>query len=266
MKIGRVILSGVAMVFLGFGIFPIHAGGGLQENVVEKFKFECWSNPEYDLELNFSPVDRLPSESRPPGKWAYQFLSEDRLYPQQQVNLPSTGAVRVDLVLQLNQKKSDFGESYLWNVIAAPRVKGWEFGGHWPIKKPITEYPRLKDKRDSLVSIATLSSHNGHPVHTLISPKDIDTAGTLNNAWEDIFGKKIISSLVYPASKKNQSEQNGYSLTFYYVPTPALRLINRDGYKWPSFKHVDRKGKVYGFVLTPDGECLASTSVKVSKS
>ena len=30
-------------------------------------------------------------------------------------------------------------------------------------------------------------------------------------------------------------------MTFYYVPTPALRLINEDGYKWPSFKHVDSR-------------------------
>lgn len=58
-------------------------------------------------------------------------------------------------------------------------------------------------------------------------------------------GEKIVSKLVYPASKG----QEGYSLTFYYMPTPALRLINAEGYRWPSFKHVDQQGRVYGFVL-----------------
>lgn len=263
MSIGRHFLSCIVLTLVCFFSLSSYAANGLKEAAIEKFKFECWPNPKYDLELKFSPVIRLADESRLEGKWSYQFLSEDRLYPNEQVSLPDSGAVRVDLVTQLNQMDSDIGESYLWNVIVAPKVKGWTYGGHWPTKKPITEYLRLKDKRESLVSLATLSIHNGHPVHTKISPKDIDSAGTLNNAWENLFGKKIVSSLVYPASKGNINQQDGYSLTFYYMPTPALQLINKDGYKWPSFKHVDRQGKVYGFVLTPDGECLASTSVDV---
>ena len=264
MVIDRPFLRSFVLLCLSLCSYPIYAGAGLQEQDVEKYKLECWPNSEYDLKLNFSPVSRLSGATRTEGKWSYQFLSEDRLYPGEQVSLPNAAAVRVDLVTQLNQKDSDFGESYLWNVIVAPSVKGWTFGGHWPTKKPINEYRRLKDKRESLVSLATLSIHDGHPVHTQILPKDIDTAGTLNSAWEDIFGKKIVSNLIYPASKDNSSKHSGYSLTFYYMPTPAHRLINEDGYKWPSFKHVDRPGKVYGFVLAPDGECLASTSVNVT--
>ena len=142
-------------------------------------------------------------------------------------------------------------------------MTGWGFGGHWPTTKPINEYQRLRNKRESLISMATLSAHEGQPVHTKISPRDIDSAGTLNNAWEDIFGIKIVTNLVYPATKGAQSGQRGYSLTFYYVPTPALRFINEKGYKWPSFKHIDKPGKIYGFVLTPEGECLAWDSVDV---
>lgn len=265
MIFGRQFLAYSVLVVSGFYSFPAYVDDGLRESAVENFKLECWSNPKYDLALNFSPVRRLPESSQSEGKWSYQFLSDERLYPQQKVSLPDSGAVRVDLVTQLNQKDSDIGESYLWNVIVAPKVKGWTFGGHWPTKKPITEYLRLKEKRDSLVSMATLSIHNGHPVHTQILPKDIDSAGTLNNAWENLFGSKIVSSLVYPASKGNEPQHGDYSLTFYYMPTPELRLINVDGYKWPSFKHVDHQGKVYGFVLSPDGECLASTSVKVGR-
>jgi len=262
---GRPILKYVVLPCLSLYCYSIHAGAGLQEQAVEKFKLECWPNAGYDLDLSFSPVGRLSGDTRAEGKWSYQFLSDNRRYPQEQVSLPKRAAARVDLVTQLNQKDTDVGESYLWNVIIAPSVKGWKFGGHWPIKKPINEYSRLKNKRESLISIATLSVHDRHPVHTKILPKDIDTAGTLNSAWEDIFGEKIISNLVYPASKDANPGHNGYSLTFYYMPTPAHRLINEDGYKWPSFKHVDRPGKVYGFVLTPDGECLASASVNVTR-
>ncbi len=265
MSVDRHYLSYPLLMILCFFSLPSYAANGLTETAIEKFKFECWPNPEYDLELKFAPVRRLADKSGPKAQWSYQFLNEDRVYPDGQVSLPDNEAVRVDLVTQLNQLDSELGESYLWNVIVAPKVKGWKYGGHWPTNKSITEFQRLKGMRKSMVSMATLSIHNGHPVHSKIPPKDIDSSGTLNNAWENLFGKKIVSSLVYPASKGNHHQQSGYSLTFYYLPTPALRLINANGYKWPSFKHVDRQGKVYGFVLTPDGECLASTSVEVIK-
>ncbi len=248
------------LILFSFLIFQAHAAGGLRQAEIEKFRLECWSNPAYDLELKFAPVRRLVNDSRRQGSWSYEFTSVNNRYPEDRVSLPKSGAVRVDLVTRLNQKDSDFGEGYLWNVIVAPKVKNWRFGGHWPVKKSITEYQHMADKRDSLINVASLSVYNGHPVHTLISPKDIDSAGTLNGAWESLFGEKIVSRLVYPASKG----RDGYSLTFYYMPIPSLQLINQNGYKWPSFKHVDRPGKVYGFVLNSDGECLASTSVDVN--
>lgn len=240
-------------------VAPVRANDGLQADEVEKFRLECWSNPAYDLELNFAPVRRVGAESRIAGSWSYEFVHADRRYADGRVILPPDGAARVDLVTQLNRTDSDVDEGYLWAVIAAPKVKNWRFGGHWPVNKPITQYQRLTDKRDSLVSIASLSVYDGHPVHTLISPRDIDRAGSLNSAWETLFGGKIVSRLVYPASKS----EDGYSLTFYYVPTPALRLIHDEGYRWPTFKHVDRPGKVFGFLLTAEGECLASTMVDV---
>ena len=42
-----------------------------------------------------------------------------------------------------------------------------------------------------------------------------------------VFGEKIID-LVYRGSKGALAGERGYSLTFYYVPTPALQLINEN--------------------------------------
>jgi hypothetical protein len=250
--------STVFLLLHSFGL-QAQASSGLQQAEIEKFRLQCWSDPAYDIELKFAPVRRLADESRLEGKWSYEFINDDSRYAEARVKLPTGAAARVDLVAQLNQKDSDVGESYLWNVIVAPKVKNWDFGGHWPARKSITEYQRMTDKRDSLISVASLSVYDGDPVHPRSSPNDIDSAGTLNSAWETLFGEKIVSRLVYPASKG----QGGYSLTFYYMPTPALRLINEQGYRWPSFKHVDQQGKVYGFVLSAEGECLASTAVDV---
>lgn len=262
----RHLWSYFALILLAATISATQAGNMLEAVDVEKFRFECWSSQEYDLEFKFSPVRKLPQKSRSKGRWAYEFATKDKLYPENRIILPEQSAVRADLVMHLKLSSSTIGESYLWNVIVAPSVNGWKFGGHWPTNKPITGYERMKSKRESLVNMATLSAHNGQPVHTKIPPKDIDSAGTLNNAWEDVFGKKIVSSLVYPGSKGAQSNQTGYSLTFYYVPTPALRYINKDGYKWPSFKHIDKAGTAFGFVLTPEGECLASTSIEIVRN
>ncbi len=235
------------------------AANGLQPDEIEKFRLECWSNPDYDVELKFAPVRRITGESRSEGRWSYEFTGAEQQYSDGRVKLPLDGAARVDLVTQLNRKDSDIDEGYLWSVIVAPKVKNWRFGAHWPLNRPITGYHRLAGKRESLIQAATLSVYNSDPVHSRISPKDIDSAGTLNSAWENLYGEKIVSRLVYPASKS----ADGYSLTFYYVPTPALRLINEEGYRWPSFKHVDREGSVYGFLLKTDGECIAATSIQV---
>jgi len=263
MCIQRYIRLFIALMLSFFIYSSSYADNVLKEDDVEKFKLECWSNQDYDLDLRFAPVRKLSGESGSKGQWSYEFATEDRQYPENRIKLPESGAVRVDLVSILKKSDSAKGESYLWIVIVGPRVTGWGFGGHWPTTKPINEYQRLRNKRDSLISMATLSAHEGQPVHTKISPRDIDSAGTLNNAWEDIFGIKIVTNLVYLATKGAQSGQRGYSLTFYYMPTPALRFINEKGYKWPSFKHIDKPGKVYGFVLTPEGECLAWDSVDV---
>ena len=257
------ILPFIALILLFFIYSNSYADNFLEEDDVKNFKFECQSNQDYKLDLRSAPVRKLAEELRPEGQWSYEFATDDKQYPENRIRLPENGAVRVDLVLILNKSDSAKGESYLWHVIVAPTVTGWGFGGHWPTKKPINEYQRLRNKRESLINMATLSAHEEQPVHTKISPKDIDSAGTLNDACEDIFGIKIVSNLVYPGTKGAQSGQRGYSLTFYYVPTPALRFINEKGYKWPSFKHIDKPGKIYGFVLTPEGECLAWDSVDV---
>ena len=201
-----IVLSGLASLC----VLQTAVASGLQQAEIEKFRLECWSSAAYDIELKFAPVRKLTRESRQPGQWSYEYASDENRYPAEGVRLPASGAVRVDLVTRLNQKDSGFGESYLWNVIVAPKVENWHFGAHWPIKKPISEYRRMADKRDSLINVAALSIHNGHPVHTQISPKDIDSAGTLNRSWESLFGEKIVSRLVYPASKGQQD----YSLTF----------------------------------------------------
>ena len=258
----RYAIMAIVFLFISTSNF-VYANGVLGSSDVDKFKFGCWPNSNYDISLDFAPVRKLPKEDVLEGQWSYEYISSDRQYKDGVIKLSKKGAVRVDLVSKLEQSNSSIEESYLWHVIVAPKVDGWGFGGHWPTKKPITEYERLGSKRESLVNLAVLSTHEGQPVHTTIESKDIDNAGTLNKAWVDIFGEKIVSNLVYPSSKGSKTGKEGYSLTFYYVPTPALRLISQNGHRWPSFKHIDKPGKVYGFVLTPKGECLAWDSVDV---
>jgi len=255
---------------LAFTLLCLNSPGVFSENFltpedIEKFKFECSSNEQLDIEFGFAPVQKLSPEDQVKNRWRYAYQTSDKQYGMDKIVLPRYGGVQADVVMKLNYSDSEFGESYLWNVIVAPRLKRWKFGAHWPARSVITENPRLAHKRESLIQMATMSAINEQPVHSQISPKDIDSAGTLNSAWEDVFGKKIVSNLVYPASKDAQANHPGYSLTFYLVPTPSLRLINPDSYKWPSSKYIDREGSVFGFLLTPDGECIAWDSIQVSQ-
>lgn len=240
------------------------SSAALTLSAVENYKYQCSPNTQYDLDVIFAPVQKI---SRPPeteAQWSYKYLTKNRRFSNKQVELPKRGAARVDIVLQLNRSDSTKAESYLWQVIIAPKVKGWRYGGHWAAKLPVTAYQRMQHKRASLIAMATLSAENEQPVHSKIPPQDVDKAGTLNKSWIDVFGEKIVD-LVYAGSEPSASSGNGYSVTFYYVPTPTLRLISKNGYKWPSTKHVDRPGVVFGFVLTPEGECLSWNSIDIVK-
>lgn len=259
----RWVLQFVLFILLSFGVSSSFAGDVLEENDVEKFRFECWPNEDYDIEIRFAPVRKRAEDSMANGQWSYEFANNEEKYPDNKIKLPKNAAARVDFVSVLKKSESTIGESYLWHVIVSPTVTGWGFGAHWPTTKAMNTYERLSEKRESLINMAKMSTHEGQPVHTKIPLGDIDSAGTLNSAWEDIFGKKIVSNLVYPSTRGARSGRRGYSLTFYHVPTPSLKLINDEGYKWPSFKHVDKAGKVYGFVLTPDGKCLGWNSVEI---
>ena len=254
--------TSIVLIFISFSSF---AEDVLTENDVSNFQLECNPIQGYDIELKFAPVRKLSEESRTGGQWSYEFTTDDEQYPKKEISLSKDGSVRVDLILQLNRSKSEIEESYLWNVIVGPRVTGWGFGGYWPAKKPINEYQRLRKKRESLIKVATLSALKGGPVHTLIPSRNVGKSTTLNSAWIDIFGHDIVSKLVYSGTNGAKSGKKGHSLTFYHVPTPALHLINANGYRWPSFKQIDKPGKVFGFVLTPDGRCLASDSIDVVK-
>ena len=245
-------------------ILSTQASSELTQTDVENFKYQCRPNVAYDLDTLFAPVQKISDQLKAAGQWSYQYLTENKQFSDRQISLPVKGAARVDMILKLNASDSDLPESYLWQVIVAPTVRGWKFGGHWATKLAVTALQRLNHKRSSLITMATLSAFNGQPVHSLISPRDVDKSETLNSAWVDVFGKEIVN-LVYSGSETKQDQQPGYSVTFYYVPTPALRFINNNGYKWPSFKHVDQAGTVFGFVLTPEGDCLHWNSIDVVK-
>jgi len=228
---------------------------------LQGFTAQCWPSTDYDLLLKFAPVKPAAAGSAP--RWSYEYANTDEAYPGNRIKLPPDKAVPVDLVLTLRKSESPLGEGYLWLVIIGPTVNGWIYGGHWPIDKPINTFDRLSAKRESLIHMVSLSTHQGQPVHTKISFQDIDNSGTLNAAWEDLFGSRIFADLVYPATKGARSGKAGYALTFYHVPTPAPRLINENGFRWNATKHIDKPGIVYGFALLPGGGCLASASVEV---
>ena len=80
-----------------------YASNFLEQEDVEKFIFECRPNQEYDLELKFSPVMRLSGESRTAGQWSYEFLTEDKQYPDNKISLPARGRVRADSVAILTR-------------------------------------------------------------------------------------------------------------------------------------------------------------------
>lgn len=223
----------------------------IQVGDLEDYEILCESSADYNVEFEFSPEGN-------------RFLGKT-------ISLFTDKATPIKMVLQLNRSDSDIGESYLWAVVASPALPGFRFGGELIDKKAqgkrlVDRYKALSPKRDSLNKMATLSRFNDQPVHTTIKSRKIDKSESLNNAWINVFGNKIID-LVYKGTRDKKSrEKRAYTLTFYYVHTPTLKIINSNGYHWPLLKHVGRAGKIFGFVLTPNGDCLESVSVEMVKN
>jgi len=243
---------------------PAFSKDALTQEAVESYKKKCWPSPDYKVGLKFAPIRKLPEGRVVNEQWGFEYINDEAQYSNNKVKLPVNGAKKIDSVLILNKSESTKKESYLWHVVATPTVVGWRYGGHWPLgkEKDITKFSGLVDKKLSLINVATLSVYNGDPVYTNIDISDVDKSGDLKKAWEKIFSEDIVT-LLYDAFKGASNGVKGYSLTFFYVPTPTLNLINKNGYRWPTSKHVDRAGFAYSFVLTPEGNCIASRSIEI---
>jgi len=261
MKFYQYIFSSLVFFIL---CMPVFSKDFLTQEAVENYKKKCWPSPDYKVDLRFAPIRGLPKDRVIKEQWGFEYTSKGAQYANNKVELPVRGAKKIDSVLTLNKSESTKRESYLWHVVATPTVVGWRYGGHWPLgeEKDITKFSRLKDKKFSLINVTTLSVYNGDPVYTNIDISDVDKSGDLKKAWEKIFSEDIVT-LLYDAFKGASNGGKGYSLTFFYVPTPTLNLINKNGYRWPTSKHVDRPGFAYSFVLTPEGSCIASNLIEI---
>lgn len=263
MRFYRNIINSLVLFLLST---PAFSEEMLTQEAVEKYKNKCWPSQDYKVDLKFAPIRELPKDRVVDGQWGSEYVSDDERYPNNKIKLPAIGARKIDSVLILSKSDSDKKESYLWHVIAAPTVVGWPFGGHWPFGKVknITDFSRLADKKSSLADVASLSIYKGDPVYTDIDISLVDESEDLRKAWGEIFSTEIVS-ILYDANKGASKGRKGYSLTFFYVPTPTLSLINDNGFRWPILKHVDRSGFAYSFVLTPEDDCIASNSIEIIK-
>jgi len=246
-------------------IFIISSYIGYADDSIESFVFDCNPNEKYNIELIFSPVEKLDKTEVIEGKWTYKYKNKKgRLYTEGREKLPNNGSVRIDLVSILRKSNSKQEESYLWHVIAHPRVSGWKFGGHWATNKLLTDYTKInKSHRKTMKKLSVYKKEE--PVYSMVAIRNIGDSELLNTAWQEVFGTAIVDDLVIPNNMLALGSKKGYSFTFYYVPTPDPIGINEDGHRWVSSKHIDKPGKVFGFVLTPKGKCLKWTSLDIVK-
>lgn len=242
------------------------SGAAFANDDVETFLFGCDPGDNYDLDLVFAPVEKLPKAQVLKEKWSYSYINKNVIkYTDEQKILPSNKALEVDLVSTL-KKGSFLEEGYLWHVIAYPKIRGWNYGGHWVIDKNKSLIDYKKIDLNSRKAMKSLSLYKGRePVFSDVPIRNIGDNLKLSNAWEKVFGTTIVDELVEPNNTKIKNSAGAYSFNFYYVPVPNPAVINTDGYRWVSSKNINRKGLVYGFILNPEGECLKWTSIKIVK-
>ncbi len=253
---------------IGLSIFfsLFHANICYSNDEVETFLFDCEPNQQYEIDLMFAPVTKVARTDQDSENWSYEYTNiPGRIYTKEQKKLPKDRALEIDLVSTL-KKGPSLNESYLWHVIAYPKIAGWNFGGHWVIdkKKSLLTYKKVDSKSRKAMKKLSLYKKR-EPIFSNVSIRNIGDNLKLNEAWKKIFGLAIMDDLVEPNNRSLKDDSQAYSFNFYYVPTPNPIGIGDEGHRWVSSKNITRPSLVYGFVLDSNGKCLEWTSIDIVK-
>ncbi len=250
--------------------------------------------------------EELPENEREQSWWqgggiGYQFKNGKTSYDNDIYELMENSEDKVWLAQEIELKKEvakkpkniPSGEGkwhkYIWIVISAPPILDSKQPMNAMVREKDAEKAkakgRIKESSDEGTgTLITISDHwkisrirddnLEYQILLHMDQKLSDEDQTdINNFWKALVSNQAFDNLVWESKEErelndNDLAPNAYNHTFYFWPIPALgnNKYGRHELRNASSRRVVGPGKVYGFALDSDGQCLAATSVDVKKA
>jgi hypothetical protein len=164
-------------------------------------------------------------------------------------------------------QKNRSGETpeYIWHVIAIPseiqhkyKIRGYMNAA--TINEAVEREIITNNEKYYLIDNDSFHDYNGGNVrfYTNNSSDESTIKRGINRIWEKLLSHRNMNAVYFEINKEKDNVHLYYDFTFILYPINANpdNINTTRGYLIPSSKLIKRKGKVYGFVLNEEKECV----------
>jgi len=234
------------------------------------FEQNCIKSEQYEVTLNFAPM--IKNKLCGKNEFCYEFANNKPFYNNNSVNINKKSSVDVHLFTSVKSKNFE-EETYLWMLIVSRSNNNWTYGGHIihdayqlsKVKRLNNLSEDLKNMSKSVEKFKTKNHTTMQPVYHNINKKKITRITNLMTSWQNVLGQNVFDNLIAKSYLSADSEpDNNYAVTTSLIPLPISTQINPEtGYRWTMQKTIDKPGVAFGFIIAPDGTCIASSRMAI---
>ena len=260
-------------------------------NWLDEYATSCYSDGLVRYKAFFAPMRERKSISKnlknDSLRWgAYQFDAKNQNYPDGKYAIKSGKrntiwmARGIELDIDQIDKARSLLPKFVWHVISTPPLKntakpmngmivnGGDFGAlidNLPWKENALPKPSVGNLRKhiKLSNIPFMDIHGKLrqiPLHNDAKKE----RPWINDIWRGMIGSDALNELVIKSKDFRVNNSNAaYSHTFYFWPIAEADKLGPQRLREASYRRVVSPGRVYGFILDPQGICLDSDIIDV---
>ena len=153
---------------------------------------------------------------------------------------------------------------YIWHVISVPRPRRNVLDGYMVITEDVIDEGFIRDRHKKTLRLSHIETEEGMmPVYIQESAER--DFSKITNMWGALVGTDAWKNLI----QKTYDNQDGsadelYDHTFYIFDLPNdVAEIGENGWRHVSKRTAIMSGTAFGFVLDPEGKCLAADMLEI---
>lgn len=263
------------ITFFVFAVFMAHESLAFEfTDDLSKIENACFSGGGLNVVVKFSPViekNKLPETDRDSQlRWgAYQFTDTAKTYPNHEFTKNST-ANKIWLLRDITFDEKDVLPPYVWHVISIPRRSDDDPNSDAALVHAARIPPRLAQipfSQNTPQPLLTIPHLNWHRTNSFLKAGNsrlpsFNRAGSGNDRdmvtgiWQTLIGVNLVNKWLKASTGVSPKLSEHYLHTFYFWPIDKSKSDGPHALKEASSKRLQTTGRVFGFVLDPNGACL----------